>query len=93
MQNNFKASHFSFNIDGGRCEECQGEGVIRVEMQFMADVELTCDVCKGMRFKKDILEVKYHGKNIYDMLEMTIDEAIDFFNAHPGKVKRKLLRN
>ena len=85
VQNNFKASHFSFNIEGGRCEECQGEGIIRVEMQFMADVELTCETCKGMRFKKEILEVKYHGKNIYDMLEMTIDEAIDFFNVTSGK--------
>jgi excinuclease ABC subunit A len=90
VQNNFKASHFSFNIEGGRCEECQGEGIIRVEMQFMADVELTCEVCKGMRFRKDILEVKYHGKNIYDMLEMTIDEAIDFFNSHPGKNEKRI---
>ncbi len=91
VQNNFKASHFSFNIDGGRCEECQGEGIIRVEMQFMADVELTCENCKGMRFKKEILEVKYHGKNIYDMLEMTIDEAIDFFNNHPGKNEKRIV--
>ena len=91
VQNNFKASHFSFNIDGGRCEECQGEGVIRVEMQFMADVELTCESCKGMRFKKDILEVKYHGKNIFDMLEMTIDDAIDFFNAHPGRSEKRII--
>lgn len=91
VQNNFKASHFSFNIEGGRCEECQGEGIIRVEMQFMADVELTCENCKGMRFRKDILEVKYHGKNIYDMLEMTIDEAIDFFNAHPGKNEKRIV--
>ena len=90
VQNNFKASHFSFNIDGGRCEECQGEGIIRVEMQFMADVELTCESCKGMRFRKDILEVRYHGKNIYDMLEMTIDEAIDFFNQHPGKNEKRI---
>ena len=72
-------------------EECQGEGVIRVEMQFMADVELTCESCKGMRFKKDILEVKYHDKNIYDMLEMTIDDAIDFFNAHPGKTEKRII--
>ncbi len=85
VQNNFKASHFSFNIEGGRCEECQGEGIIRVEMQFMADVELTCENCKGMRFRRDILDVRYHGKNIYDMLEMTIDEAIGFFGSHPGK--------
>ncbi len=91
VQNNFKASHFSFNIEGGRCEECQGEGIIRVEMQFMADVELTCETCKGMRFRKDILEVRYHGKNIYDMLEMTIDEAIDFFNQHPGRNEKKII--
>ncbi|TAL64269.1 MAG: excinuclease ABC subunit A, partial [Bacteroidetes bacterium] len=89
VQNNYKASHFSFNIEGGRCEECQGEGIIRVEMQFMADVELTCENCKGMRFKKDILEVKYYEKNIYDMLEMTIDDAIDFFNSHPGKSEKR----
>ena len=91
VQNNFKASHFSFNIEGGRCEECQGEGIIRVEMQFMADVELTCESCKGMRFKRDILEVRYHGKNIYDMLEMTIDDALDFFNEHPGKSEKRII--
>jgi excinuclease ABC subunit A len=91
VQNNFKASHFSFNVDGGRCEECQGEGIIRVEMQFMADVELTCEVCKGMRFRRDILDVKYQGKNIYDMLEMTIDDAIDFFNSHQGKNEKKIV--
>ncbi|MFH0842795.1 MAG: excinuclease ABC subunit UvrA [Bacteroidota bacterium] len=91
VQNNFKASNFSFNIEGGRCEECQGEGVIRVEMQFMADVELTCEVCKGRRFKKEILEVKYHGRSIYDMLEMTIDDAIEFFGIHPGKTEKKII--
>ena len=91
VQNNFKASHFSFNIEGGRCEECQGEGIIRVEMQFMADVELTCESCKGMRFKKDILDVRYYEKNIYDMLEMTIDEAIDFFNSHLGKNEKRII--
>jgi excinuclease ABC subunit A len=91
VQSGFKASHFSFNIEGGRCEECQGEGIIRVEMQFMADVELTCEACKGMRFKKEILEVKYHGKNIHDMLEMTIDDAIDFFNSHPGKNEKRII--
>ncbi|MEI6050684.1 MAG: excinuclease ABC subunit UvrA [Bacteroidota bacterium] len=91
VQNNYKASHFSFNIEGGRCEECQGEGIIRVEMQFMADVELTCENCKGMRFSKGILEVKYHGKNIYDMLEMTIDDAIDFFSSHPGKSEKRIV--
>jgi excinuclease ABC subunit A len=91
VQNNYKASHFSFNIEGGRCEECQGEGIIRVEMQFMADVELTCENCKGMRFKKDILDVRYHGKNIYDMLEMTIDEAIEFFGNHFGKSEKRII--
>ena len=91
VQNNFKPSHFSFNIEGGRCEECQGEGIIRVEMQFMADVELTCENCKGMRFKREILDVRYHGKNIYDMLEITIDEAIDFFNSHPGKNEKRIV--
>ncbi len=77
----FKPAHFSFNTGGGRCDECQGEGVIRVEMQFMADVELTCEVCKGMRYKREVLEVKFKGKNIYDILEMTIDEAMSFFTA------------
>ena len=91
VQNNFKASHFSFNIEGGRCEECQGEGIIHVEMQFMADVELTCEACKGMRFRKDILDVKYHGKSIYDMLEMTIDDAIDFFGSHPGRNESRII--
>ena len=91
VQNNFKASHFSFNIDGGRCEECQGEGVIIVEMQFMADVELTCESCRGMRFKKDILEVRYHGKNIHDVLEMTIDEAIEFFGSHHGRTEKRII--
>ncbi|MBA4323089.1 MAG: excinuclease ABC subunit A, partial [Odoribacter sp.] len=90
IQNNYKASHFSFNIDGGRCEECQGEGIIRVEMQFMADVQLTCESCKGMRFRKDILDVRYHGKNIFDMLEMTIDEALDFFCSQSGKIEKKI---
>jgi excinuclease ABC subunit A len=91
VQNNYKPSHFSFNIDGGRCEECQGEGIIKVEMQFMADVELTCESCKGMRFRKDILEVRYYGRNIYDMLEMTIDEALVFFGEHPGKNEKRII--
>ena len=91
VQNNYKASHFSFNVDGGRCEECQGEGIIRVEMQFMADVELTCEACHGRRFKRDILEVKYYGKSIFDMLEMTIDDAIEFFNSHPGRSEKRIV--
>ena len=73
------AASFSFNVAGGRCEECQGEGVIKVSMQFMADVELQCEVCKGMRFKSEILEVKYRGKSIYDILNMSVDEAVAFF--------------
>ena len=93
--NGFTASHFSFNIDGGRCEECQGEGEIKVEMQFMADIHLTCESCHGKRFKPDVLDVKFDGKNIYDVLEMTVDEAIIFFSEndrHEGKkIARKLL--
>ena len=71
---------FSFNMPGGRCEECEGEGVIKVSMQFMADVELQCEACGGMRFKSEILEVKYNGKSIFDVLNMSVDEAIDFFS-------------
>ncbi|WP_301958448.1 excinuclease ABC subunit UvrA [uncultured Alistipes sp.] len=73
------ASAFSFNIAGGRCEECQGEGVIKVSMQFMADVELVCEACGGKRFRDEVLEVKYRDKSIYDVLEMTVDDAIAFF--------------
>ena len=73
------ATAFSFNMPGGRCEECEGEGVIKVGMQFMADVELTCEACGGMRFKPEILEVKYRGKSIYDILNMSVDEAVKFF--------------
>lgn len=79
---NYQAKHFSFNVDGGRCEVCKGEGEITVEMQFMADVHLECDACKGKRFKKDILEVTFHGANIDDVLNMTIDDAISFFTAN-----------
>ena len=74
------AASFSFNVAGGRCEECQGEGTIKVSMQFMADVELVCDACHGKRFKDEILEIKYRGKTIYDVLEMTVDDAIEFFD-------------
>jgi excinuclease ABC subunit A len=84
----FKASHFSFNVDGGRCDECQGEGVIKVEMQFMADIVLICEACHGKRFKDDILEVKYNGKNIHDILEMTVNEAIEFFSEKSTIEKR-----
>ncbi|MFT5748816.1 MAG: excinuclease ABC subunit A [Ancylomarina sp.] len=86
----FKSSHFSFNIDGGRCDECQGEGIIKVEMQFMADVYLQCESCKGRRFKDDILDVRYREKNIHDILEMTVNEATEFFMASTGKTEKKI---
>ncbi|MCL6266093.1 excinuclease ABC subunit UvrA [Flagellimonas myxillae] len=87
----YQAKHFSFNVDGGRCEKCKGEGEITVEMQFMADVHLECDVCGGKRFKKEILEVKYEGKSIDDILNLTIDEAIDHFKAfNKDKIVNKL---
>ena len=81
----FGAGHFSFNSDGGRCEECKGEGTITVAMQFMADLKLECEACHGKRFKNDVLEVKFQGKNIYDILEMTIGDAINFFQEHGQK--------
>jgi len=77
----YKAGHFSFNVDGGRCEMCQGEGTITVEMQFMADIQLPCESCKGKRFKSDTLEILYRGKSIADILDMTIDDAIAFFSV------------
>ncbi len=90
--NGFTPSHFSFNIDGGRCETCQGEGEIKVEMQFMADILLTCESCGGKRFKSDVLDVTYRGVNIHELLEMTVDEAIEFFNDKTGgkKIAKKL---
>ncbi|MDP4273508.1 MAG: excinuclease ABC subunit UvrA [Bacteroidota bacterium] len=89
--NNLKAAHFSFNIDGGRCEECQGEGTIKVEMQFMADVNLICESCGGKRFKPEVLEVKYRDKNIDDVLNMTVDEAIDFFSGQKGTIEKRIV--
>ena len=87
----YKTKHFSFNVDGGRCDECKGEGVISVSMQFMADIELECETCKGTRFKNEILEVKFDDKNISDILHMTVDEAIDFFkDNHEDKIVTKL---
>ncbi|MDL2319569.1 excinuclease ABC subunit UvrA [Alistipes sp. OttesenSCG-928-B03] len=92
--NNMQPSHFSFNIAGGRCEECQGEGVIKVSMQFMADVELKCEACGGRRFKDEVLEVRYNGMSIYDVLEMTVDDAVEFFadkkNATNKRIVEKL---
>ncbi|MBE6686126.1 MAG: excinuclease ABC subunit UvrA [Ruminococcaceae bacterium] len=88
-QRGYKANRFSFNLKGGRCEACEGDGVKKIEMHFLPDVYVTCDVCKGQRYNRDTLEVKYKGKNIYDVLEMTVEEALDFFSSLP-KVKRKL---
>jgi len=87
----FKAKHFSFNVDGGRCETCKGEGDVTIEMQFMADVHLECETCKGKRFKKEVLEVKFDGKSIYDILETTVDEAIVFFEKNDqNKIANRL---
>ncbi|MDD4031871.1 MAG: excinuclease ABC subunit UvrA [Bacteroidales bacterium] len=90
-RHDIRASHFSFNMEGGRCEECQGEGFIRVPMQFMADVMLPCEHCKGMKFKEDVLEVTYNGKNIYDILEMTVDEAIEFFSVKKSTIEKRIV--
>jgi len=87
----FKPSHFSFNVPGGRCEECQGEGIIKVEMQFMADVFLECEHCKGHRFKDDVLEILYRGKSIYDILEMTVNQALEFFSQSNGHSERSVV--
>ena len=88
---NYQPKHFSFNVDGGRCETCKGEGEVTIEMQFMADVHLECETCKGKRFKKEVLEVTYAGKNIDDILNLTIDDAVDFFKANEQtKIKTKL---
>lgn len=78
--NGFKPAHFSFNVDGGRCDNCQGEGETIIEMQFMADIKLECEACGGKRYKKEVLDVEYNGKNIFDVLEMTVDEAMVFFD-------------
>ncbi|PUB30875.1 excinuclease ABC subunit A [Elizabethkingia sp. YR214] len=86
-----KAKHFSFNVDGGRCDECKGEGVITVSMQFMADIELQCETCHGSRFKDEILDVKFDEKNISDILNLTVNEALDFFkDNHQDKIVQKL---
>jgi excinuclease ABC subunit A len=84
----YQPKHFSFNVDGGRCDACKGEGEQVVEMQFLADVHLTCEVCGGKRFKEEVLEVQYNGKNIFDVLEMSVDEALDFFRLEKELVKR-----
>ena len=90
--NGFKPAHFSFNIEGGRCDECQGEGEITVEMQFMADVHLLCESCKGKRFKEEILEVTFEGKSIFDILDLTVNDAIDFFTSQKPTTSKKIAK-
>ena len=85
----FKPNRFSFNVKGGRCEACQGDGIVKIEMHFLADVYVPCDVCGGRRYNRETLEVKFKGKSIYDVLEMTVDEAVEFFDTQP-KIARKL---
>src|SRR5262249_40735802 len=84
----YTAGHFSFNIPGGRCETCQGDGTVTVEMQFLADVELICEECKGTRFKSSILEIRYQGLNVHEILQQTVREAMDFFRATPKLADR-----
>ncbi|WP_460585017.1 excinuclease ABC subunit UvrA [Hymenobacter arcticus] len=84
----YKPSHFSFNVEGGRCEVCQGEGQVKIEMQFMADIYLTCESCGGHKFKQDILEVKFQDKNIFEVLDLTVEEAVEFFKGQPKVAER-----
>lgn len=91
-QMGYSASDFSFNSEGGRCEECKGDGYITIEMQFMADITVPCESCHGKRYQKEILEVEYRGKNIYDILEMTIDQAIAFFSETQGSQEKKIVK-
>ena len=88
--NGYTPSHFSFNMDGGRCPECQGEGFVKIEMQFMADVTMVCEACGGKRFKPDILEVRYKGKNIDDILNMSVGQAVEFFSSQPEPSVKKI---
>ena len=88
--NGYTPSHFSFNMDGGRCPECQGEGFVKIGMQFMADVTMVCEACGGKRFKPDILEVRYKGKNIDDILNMSVDEAIVFFTSQNDPAAKRI---
>ena len=90
--NGFTPSFFSFNQEGGRCPECQGDGFVRIGMQFMADVTMVCEACGGKRFKPEILEVKYRGKNIDDILGMSVEEAIAFFGEGPEELSREIAR-
>ena len=82
---------FSFNVRGGRCEACQGDGLIKIEMHFLPDIYVPCEVCKGKRYNRETLEVQYKGKNIYEVLDMTVDEAVEFFENLP-RIVRKICR-
>jgi excinuclease ABC subunit A len=88
----FKPNVFSFNVEGGRCEMCQGEGEVKIEMQFMADIRLACEVCEGKRFKQEVLEVEYRGKNVYDILGMTIDDALSFFSEGSTAIEKRIVQ-
>ncbi len=91
-QMGFSPAYFSFNSEGGRCEECKGEGVITIPMQFMADIEVPCEVCHGKRFKQEVLDVEYRGKNIYDFLEMTVNQAIEFLSESSGAQEKRIVK-
>ncbi len=91
-QMGFSPAYFSFNAEGGRCEECKGEGTITIEMQFMADITIPCEECHGKRFKRDVLEIEYRGKSIFDVLNMTVDEAIGFFSESTDPTEKKIVR-
>lgn len=91
-QMGYTAATFSFNVEGGRCDECQGEGTVTVEMQFMADLVLECESCHGKRFKPDVLEVMYRGKNIFDVLDMTVNQAVEFFSEQLGTSEKKIVK-
>ena len=91
-QMGFDAGHFSYNAEGGRCEECKGEGKITIEMQFMADITLECECCHGKRYKPEVLEIEYRGKNIYDVLNMTINQAIEFFSEAGGAIEARIVK-
>lgn len=91
-QMGFTPAYFSFNVEGGRCEECKGEGTITVEMQFMADIRLECESCRGKRFSPEVLEVEYKGMTIFDVLEMTVNQAIEFFGAQKGATEKKIVK-
>jgi excinuclease ABC subunit A len=91
-QMGFSPAYFSFNAEGGRCEECKGDGKITIEMQFMADITIPCEACGGKRFKRDVLEIEYRGKNIYDILEMTVNQAIEFFSEDSSAQTSKIVR-